>query len=309
MNSGRVLGGALALLRRRGLVRGGMVVAALGLVYAAGLVWLQLYNPQYLSDLNTKLTTDVPPDFAAWAAAGAALLLVGGLLSEGSFILAAGRRVAAGGGGRVPAGGVLRRLPGLLAVALLLWGGPALAAILALAAIVNSLTGAADDALAPLTGFCCLTVIALLLGVVLWPLHRLANCALLLDGQRPRAALRTARRLLRAQFGALFGLWMALLLLNGLLVLVSGLLAGVAAAGVYALWTLLNGTEEGMALAVTGALAALLGLGLLVWDGSVTAFNLNTWVLAYRALQTATTLPTPLAGSTGASQLLGRTRD
>lgn len=309
MNSGRVLSGALALLRRRGLLRGGMVVAALGLVYAAGLVWLQLYNPQYLSDLSDKLTTDLPPDFLAWAVAGAALLLIGGLLSEGNFILAAGRRLALVGGGRVPAEGALRRLPSLLALALLLWGVPALAAILALAAIVNSLTGAADDALVPLTSFCCLTVIGGPLALALWPLHRLANCSLLLDGQGPRAALRSARRLWGAQFGALFGLWMALLLLNGLLVLLSGLLAGLAAAGVYACWTLLNGTEEGVALAVTGGLAALLGLGLLAWDGSVTAFNLNTWVLAYRDLQTATTLPTPLAAVGGNTQLLGRTRD
>ncbi|MDQ2808983.1 MAG: hypothetical protein M3Z04_19070 [Chloroflexota bacterium] len=309
MNSGRVLSGAFALLRQRGLLRGGMVVAALGLVYAAGLVWLQLYNPQYLSDLSDKLTTDLPPDFLAWVVAGAALLLIGGLLGEGRFILAAGRRPAANGSGRVAAGSALRRLPGLLALALLLWGVPALATILALALIANSLSGSADDALAPLTGLCCLTVSGGLVALALWPLHRLANCALLLDGQGPRTALRTARRLLRAQFGALFGLWMGVLLLNGLLVLVSGLLAGLAAAGVYAFWTLLNGTAEGLALAATGTLAALLGLGLLAWDGSVTAFNLNTWVLAYRDLQTATTLLPPLPGPTGTSQLLGRSRD
>ncbi len=309
MNNRRVLSGALALLRGRGLVRGGMIVAALGLIYAAGLVWLQLYNPQYLTDLSNKLSTDLPPDYVAWAAAGAALLVIGGLLAEGSFILAAGRRAAPAGATRLQAGGALRRLPELLMVAGLIWGVPALAAVAALALIANSLTGSVDDALAPLTGFCCLTVVGGLLSLVLWPLHRLANCALLLAGQRPRAAVRSARRLLGAQFGALFGLWAALLLLNGLLVLVSGLLAALAAAGVYAFWSLLNGTDEGVALVVTATLAAGLGLGLLFWDGSVTAFNLNTWVLAYRDLQTVADLPAPLPSPGGSTQLLGRTSD
>ena len=113
-------------------------------------------------------------------------------------------------------------------------------------------------------------------------MQRLANCALLLDAQPPRMAVRAARRVFFGHFGDVFGLWAGLVLLTGGLWLVSALLAALAAALVYGLWLALNGAPEGAALGVAGAVALALGLALLLWDGAVSAFTVGAWVGAYR---------------------------
>jgi hypothetical protein len=209
----------------------------------------------------------------------------------------------------------LRRLPGLVAVALLVWwpvlvfGGAVMAYYAPTSA--DSFTDSANGGILVL--ICCLPVFLVLGGLLFWPLQRLANCALVLDGLGPLLAVRAAWRLFWGRFGTVVGLWLALLALNGLLVLISILLAALAAALVYAVWGVLNGPSEGTALALIAAVAGVLGLGLLFWDGVITAFNLGTWVLAYRELTAgsrgpgtvAEPLPVSAAGST---QLLGRSR-
>jgi hypothetical protein len=53
----------------------------------------------------------------------------------------------------------------------------------------------------------------------------------------------------------------------------------------------------------------VIGLILLLWDGALTAFNLNAWVLAYCRLRSRVTTVVPLPGGPGVGgQALGRLR-
>jgi len=313
IDTGRVLGGALRLLRRRTVLGLGMVVALVGLVYAALDIILTTNNPNYLNDLAQSLSTDLPPDFPAWLAAGVLLVLVGGLWSEGGLILAAGRR--AGGETVQPArrgGSALRRLPVLLLAGARVWWPAALGLALTLAPAVYWAVVSQEPSpgwgLAVLGSLCLGGGVFLVAWLLLWPQQRLANCAVLLDGQGPGAAVVTARWLFWGRFGAVFGVWFALLLLNALLLLVSGLLAGLAAVLVYGLWTALNGVPENAALLVTALVALVLAGLVLLWDGAVSAFNLNTWVLTYLALRGGRALPADLTTPLDSGQILGRQR-
>ncbi|HUS17409.1 MAG TPA: hypothetical protein VM536_20630, partial [Chloroflexia bacterium] len=149
--------------------------------------------------------------------------------------------------------------------------------------------------------------LALLLAIggwlVLWPRQRLANCALLLDDQAPAAAVQAARRLVRTRGRAVYGLWTTQLLLNLGLLLVSALLAGLAAGLMAGLWALLGAdTAPSPPIAILVAGAVLL-IGLLCWDGVVSAFTLSTWAVAYGELQRDPDAPLTPVGTT---QLLGR---
>ncbi|HMA36116.1 MAG TPA: hypothetical protein VKY74_16790 [Chloroflexia bacterium] len=314
MNIGRVLGGALRLLRQRRVLALGMFLALIGLVYAAIHIGLQTYNPRYLTDLGDTLSTDLPPAFPAWIGGAAVLLVLGGLLGEGGLILEAGRRVARAPAaeGPAPARSALGRLPQLVLAGLLVWWPVLVGVGLALSPLLywlaNGQEQSQDWGLAILGSGCCAGLVFLAGWLLLWPLQRLANCAVLLEGQAPRAAVRTARRLFFGQFSAVFGLWAALLLLNlGLLVL-SVVLAALAAALVTGLWTLLTDLPEQPALILTGGVAVLLGGGLLIWDGAVTAFNLNTWVLAYLDLRAGALMLADPQAALGTTQILGRQR-
>jgi hypothetical protein len=314
MSTGRVLGGALRLLQRRRVLGLGMIVALFGLVYAALYVGLTLYNPGALAELSQSLTAELPANWGAWAGGGAALLFVGGLWSEGGLILAAGRRAAGDLPGMAPrpTRSALARLPGLLLVGARVWWPLGLGLAVALAPTLYWALGSqeqtTDWAGAILGSLCCATLVFLIGWFVLWPQQRLANCALLLDGQAPWAAVRAARRLFFGRFGSVLGLWMALLLLNVGLLLVSVLLAALAAGLVYGLWLALGGTPENTALALTAVLAVVAGIGLLLWDGAVSAFNLNTWVLTYLDLRAVVGPPAPRDPALGNTQILGRQR-
>jgi hypothetical protein len=144
---------------------------------------------------------------------------------------------------------------------------------------------------------------------VLWPIQRLANCAVVLDGLPARQAARAARALVRAHPGAVLGLWQILSVLNLVLLAVSAALAG---GGALLVWGVLQGTSSlspAASLDIAGAAAVVIGLILLLWDGGVTAFNLNAWVLAYCQLRSRVTTVVPLPGGPeAAGQALGRLR-
>ncbi len=310
MNAGEVLGAALGLLRRRRVLGLGMLVALAGLVYAAVYVVFTLYDPNAFTEIADSLPARLPPALPAWLIGAVLLLIVGGLWSEGTLILTAARQAAGGAAPARPRGAAFGRLPQLLLVAGLVWWPAAL--LLALAAgpglysVLSSQDLSGGWAFALFGSVCCTSLIFLATWVVLWPLQRLANCALLLDGLAPGAAARAARRLFWGRFSSVLGLWSALLVLNVLLILLSALLATAAAALVAGLWGLLDGAPETLALVVTAGGAVLLALLLLLWDGAVSAFNLNTWVLAYRELQAS--IPVILPTTDGAAQLAGRQR-
>jgi len=314
MNTSRVLGGALRLLQRRRVLGLGVVIALIGLVYAAILLGLSAYNPNYLAELSASLTPDLPAALPLWLVLGALVLLLGGLVSEGSLILAAGRRAAAriAGPGGQPARSSVRRLPHLVLVGLLVWWPVLLGLALTLAPSVYWVTVSQEDTagwgLTLLGSGCCAGLVFVIGWLLLWPQQRLANCALLLAGVAPRTAVRTARRLFFGRFGAVFGLWTALLLLNVLLLVVSVLLAALAAGLVAGIWSLLGAAPQSTALWVAGAVAAILAVLLLAWDGAVSAFNLNTWVLTYLDLQVEAGTLAGLTAPLGTAQLLGRHR-
>jgi hypothetical protein len=314
MNTSRVLGGALRLLQRRRVLGLGIVIALIGLVYAAILLGLSVYNPNYLAELSASITPDLPSALPFWIVLGALVLLLGGLVSEGGLILAAGRRAAArlSGPGGQPVRAAWRRLPHLVLVGLLVWWPVLLGLALTLAPSVYWATVSQDDTvgwgLTLLGSGCCAGLVFVAGWLLLWPQQRLANCALLLAGVAPRAAVQTARRLFFGRFGAVFGLWTALLLLNVVLLVVSVLLATLAAGLVTGIWSLLGAAPQSTALWVAGAVAALLAVGLLAWDGAVSAFNLNTWVLTYLDLQAEAGTLAGLTAPLGTTQLLGRHR-
>jgi hypothetical protein len=281
MNTGRLLAEALRLVRRRAVLGAGVLVALCGLTYAALYLAWQGADPTLLNDFTATL----PPAAPLWALGAALILLAGGLLSEARLILAAAR-AGEPAALRPPRGAALRRLPALLGVALLVWWPALPAGALALAPVGYGLLGAAPEGdgagLLAFCGVACAGLLGALATLLLWPLQRLANCALLLDALPPRVAVRAARRVFFGHFGDIFGLWAGLIVLTVGLWLLSALLAALAAGLVYGLWLLLDGAPEGAALAVAGVVALALGLALLVWDGAVSAFTVGAWVGAYR---------------------------
>ena len=107
----------------------------------------------------------------------------------------------------------------------------------------------------------------------------------------------------------MLGLWLVLSVLNLLLLAVSAALAG---GGALVVWGVLQGTSglsPTASLDIAGAVAVVIGLVLLLWDGALTAFNLNAWVLAYCQLRSRVTTVVPLSGDPDAAgQALGRLR-
>jgi len=309
MDIGRVLGTALRGLQQRRVLGFGMVAALCGLVYATLYGALQLADSAAPGDLATTLAPALPPAFPLWLAGAALVLLVGGLLSEGGLIGAAGP-IPPGPAGARRRPAAWRHTTGLIGVGLGVWWplllGLALSGAPAVYLLTRGQAASADGAVYTLASAGCSFLLFAAGWLVLWPLQRLANCALLLDGAAPRAAVRAGRRLAFGQAGAVYGLWCGLVLLNAGLWLLSLLLASLAAALVAGLWLLLDGAPEGTALALVGGLAVVLALGLLCWDGAVTAFNLHTWVVAYRALRAPALAPAAAPLPLGTAQLLGR---
>ena len=284
MNTGRLLGEALRLLRRRAVLGAGVLVALCGLTYAALYLAWQAADPALIPDLSASLSASLPPAAPLWALGAALILLAGGLVSEAGLILAAAR-AGDPAAMRPPRGAALRRLPALLGVGLLVWWPALLAGALALAPVGYALLGglsADSSGLLAVCGGACAGLLTAAATLILWPLQRLANCALLLDAQPPRLAVRAARRVFFGHFGDVFGLWAGMILLTVGLWLLSALLAVLAAGLVYGLWLLLNGAPGGAALGVAGVVALALGLALLLWDGAVSAFTVGAWVGAYR---------------------------
>ncbi len=319
MNLGWVLGGAWRLVRRRRVLGLGMVIALLGLGLVVIDAGQQLSNRNYLTDLINSVGTGTPTNLGWYVLAAGAIALLGGLAAEGGLIAGAGRRVAANlpplAPALAPKGPERQGLAlwlRLIAVAWWVWWPVVLVVITLLGALVYVAgSSASGEALGGALVLCfgC-TLIALLLGGwLLWPIQRLANCGVVLDGLPARAAARQARGLFRAQPGAVLGLWVLLSVLNVVLLAVSAALAG---GGALLVWGVLQGTSSlsaNASLDIAGAVAVVIGLVLLLWDGALTAFNLNAWVLAYCQLRSRPTAVTPLPGGPDAAgQVLGRLR-
>lgn len=316
MDLGWVIGGAWRLVRRRRIWLLGMAIALLGLVFVVIDTWARLNHKAYLDDLVDSLGATRPPNLGLVLLVGLGIAGLGGLISEGALIAAAGRRLAQAlpptEGRPIPAERPLGRTLRLLAVAAWVWWPLLLiAGILLLPLILWLLNpqGSEGWALIVLGSLLCTSVVFLIGWWILWPINRLANCAALLDHLPAREAARLGARLWRQHLGTLLGLWAGVSLLNLLLVAVSALLAGLGAVVVWGVLQVVSGAVPDLALPVALVVAAAVGALLLSWDGAITAFNLNTWVLAYCGLRsrsaTVLLLPGPMQPG---GQALGRQR-
>ncbi len=319
MDLGWILGGAWRLVRRRQVWLLGIVIALLGLGLVGLDVSQRLGNRNYLNDVLNNLGSNTPSNLGWYVLAIGVVALLGGLAAEGGLIAAAGRRVAASlpplaavPGPRPPERRGVALWLRLILVAWWVWW-PMIVLVLFL---YGFLMGFAESAASGEVAYAALVVIAGCVGVVLalgvwllWPIQRLANCAVVLDGFPARPAARAAWALFRAHLGAVLGLWLVLSVLNVVLLVVSVALAG---GGALLVWGVLQGTSSlspAASLDIAGAVAVVIGLILLLWDGGVTAFNLNAWVLAYCQLRSRVTAVTPLPGGPeAAGQALGRLR-
>ncbi len=319
MNLGWVLGGAWRLVRRRRVLGLGIVIALLGLGLVVIDAGQQLSNRNYLTDLVNSAGTGAPTNLGWYLLAAGAIALLGGLAAEGGLIASAGRRVAATlpplAPGLAPTGPGRRGMAlwlRLIAVAWWVWW-PVVLVVLVMLGVLVYVAGASASGTgvygALVLCFGCASIVLLLGGWLLWPIQRLANCGVVLDGLPARAAARQARGLFRAQLGAVLGLWLVLSVLNVVLLVVS---AGLAGGGALVVWGVLQGTSSlspAASLDIAGAVAVVIGLVLLLWDGALTAFNLNAWVLAYCQLRSRPTAVPPLPGDPDAAgQMLGRLR-
>ena len=142
-----MLGGALRLLQRRRVLGLGVVIALIGLVYAAILLGVSVYNPNYLAELSASLTPDLPAALPLWLVVGALVLLLGGLVSEGGLILApgGGRRRGSPAPACNPPDSAVRRLPHLVLVGRLVWWPVLLGLVLTLAPSVYGVTVSQED--------------------------------------------------------------------------------------------------------------------------------------------------------------------
>jgi hypothetical protein len=318
MDLGWILGGAWRLVRRRVLLLG-MVIALLGLGLVALDVSQRLGNRNYLNDALNSLGSSAPSNLGWYLLGIGAVAFLGGLAAEGGRIAGAGRRVAASLPPLAP--GAAPRTPERRGVALWLrligvawwvwWPVIVLVAFLLGLLIGVAGTGGSGEGVYAALVLCfgCAGIVLLLAWWLLWPIQRLANCAVVLDGLPARQAAREARTLVRAHPGAVLGLWLVLSLLNLLLLAVSAALAG---GGALLVWGVFQGTgtlSPAASLDIAGAVAVVIGLILLLWDGALTAFNLNAWVLAYCRLRSRVTTAIPLPGGPDAGgQMLGRLR-
>jgi hypothetical protein len=317
MDLGWVMGGAWRLVRRRRVWLLGMAIALLGLVYVAIDTWARLNDKAYLDELLGSLGATRPPNLGLYLAVGLLIAGLGGLISEGALIATAGRRLAQAlppptEGRPVPVERPLGRTLRLLAVAGWVWWPLLLIGAIFLLPLLLWLLnpqGSEGWALLVLGSILCTSIVFLVGWWILWPINRLANCAALLDHLPARQAARLGATLWRRHLGTLLGLWTSVSLLNLLLVAVSVLLAGLGAVVVWGVLQVVSGPVPDAALPVALVVAAAVGALLLAWDGAITAFNLNAWVLAYCGLRSrsATVVLLPGADQPG-GQALGRQR-
>lgn len=319
MNLGWILGGAWRLVRRRRVLGLGIVIALLGLGLLVVDISQRLGNKNYLNDAINGLGSSTPSNLGWYVLAVGVVALLGGLAAEGGLIAGAGQRVAAnlppltaGPALRPTALGGVALWLRLLGVAWWVWW-PVIMVVLVLFGFLLGAAGSATSGEGAygllVLCFGCTFLVLLLGGWLLWPIQRLANCAVVLDGLPARQAAQLARRLFRTQPGALLGLWLILSVLNLLLLAVSAALAG---GGALLVWGVFQGTgalSPAASLDIAGAVAVVIGLVLLLWDGALTAFNLNAWVLTYCQLRSRMTTVVPLTGGSDmGGQALGRLR-
>ena len=317
MDFGWVIGGAWRLVRRRRVWLLGMAIVLLGLVFVAIDTWARLNDKAYLDDLVDSLGATRPPNLGVYLLVGLGIAGLGGLISEGALIANAGRRLAQAlppptEARPVPAERPLGRTLRLLGVAWWVWWPLLLISGIFLLPLVLWLLnpqGSEGWALLVLTSLLCTSIVFLIGWWILWPINRLANCAALLDHLPARPAARLGAQLWRRHLGTLLGLWTGVSLLNLLLVAVSALLAGLGAVVVWGVLQVVSGAVPDVALPVAGVVALAVGALLLAWDGAITAFNLNTWVLADCGLRSrsATVVLLPGTAQPG-GQALGRQR-
>ena len=315
MDLGWVLGGALRLVRRGRVLLLGMLIALLGLVYVAVDTWARVNDRHYLDTLLNTLGGTTPPNLGLYLGIGLVVAGLGGLAGEAGLVRVAGRRTAAllppaGEAAPRPVPG-WRLLPRLLAVALWIWWPLLILLALVVAPIVAWLLNPSDStnwALIVLGSACCTSGVFLIGWWILWPINRLANCAALLDGLPARQAARAGRTLWRQHLGSVLGLWVSVCGLNVLLFVVSAALAGLGAGVVWEVLQLVNSVASAASVPAAVVAAVLVGLLLLAWDGAVTAFNLNTWVLAYCNLRSRTAPVLLPSGDAPGGQALGRGR-
>jgi hypothetical protein len=319
MDMGWILGGAWRLLRRRQEWLLGIVIALLGVGLVGLDVSLRLGNRNYLTDALNSLGSSAPSNLGWYLLALGIVAFLGGLAAEGGLIAGAGRRVAASlpplapvAAPSTPERRGLALWLRLIGVAWWVWW-PVIDVVAFLFGLLLGVAGmdASGEGVYGVLVLCfgCAGIVLLLAWWLLWPVQRLANCAVVLDGLPARQAAREARALVRAHPGAVLGLWLVLSLLNLLLLAVSAALAG---GGALLVWGVFQGTgtlSPAASLDIAGAVAVVIGLILLLWDGALTAFNLNAWVLAYCRLRSRVTTAIPLPGGPDAGgQMLGRLR-